>query len=107
MDQLKLFGRRVRTLRKAAKLTQEQVAEKAGVTSNFLGYIERGEKQPSFNMIVALAKALSVSVETLFRFERAEHDEAVLRKRICAVVERANLDRLQLTYSFLKYVIEP
>ena len=45
-------------------------------------------------MIFALAKALSVSVETLFRFERAEHDEAALRKRICGLVEQANLDRL-------------
>ena len=106
MDQLKMFGRRVRVVRKAAKLTQEQVAEKAGVTANFLGYIERGEKQPSLKMIFALAKALSVSVETLFRFERAERDEVALRKKICSLVERANLDRLLLTYSFLKYVIE-
>jgi transcriptional regulator with XRE-family HTH domain len=106
MDQLKLFGRRVRAVRKAAKLTQEQAAEKAGITANFLGYVERGTKQPSLNMIFALAKALSVSVETFFRFERAEHDEVALRKRISALVERANLEQLHLTYSFLKYVIE-
>lgn len=106
MDQLKLFGQRLQTVRKAAKLTQEQAAERAGVTPNFLGYIERGKKQPSLNLVFSLAKALNVSVESLFRFERLERDEAVLRKRICALVERAKPEQLHLTYSFLKYVIE-
>jgi len=107
MDQLELFGRRVRAVRKAAKLTQEQIAEKAGVTPNFLGYIERGKKQPSLNLVFALARALNVPVETLFRFERAERDETALRKKICGLVEGANLEQLHVAYGVLKYVIEP
>ena len=106
MDQLKLFGLRVRAVRKAARLTQEQVAERAGITPNFLGYVERGRKQASLKMIFALAKALNVPVEALFRFERAEQDEAALRNGICVLIERSNLEQLRLTYSFLKYVIE-
>lgn len=107
MDQFKLFGRRIRAARKAAKLTQERAAEKAGIAPNFLGYIERGEKRPSLEVVFALAKALDVSAETFFRLDRAETDERALRKKIHSMVEKCSLEQLQFVHSFLRYVIEP
>lgn len=105
MNQFKLLGQRVRGVRKAARLTQEQVAEKAGIAPNFLGYIERGKKRPSLEVTFALAKALNVPAETFFRFDRAETDEKVLRRKIYALLEKSNVPELQYTHSFLKYVI--
>lgn len=70
MDQPKLLGRRVRTIRRAAKITQEDVAEKAHLNPKYPGEIERGEKRPSFEAILALAKALNASPATLFQFYR-------------------------------------
>jgi transcriptional regulator with XRE-family HTH domain len=61
MDQLKLFGRRVRAVRKAAKITQEQAAEAARLNPKYLGELERGEKRSSFEAILALAKTSEIN----------------------------------------------
>lgn len=107
MDQFKLFGRRIRAVRKAAKLTQEEVAEKVGIAPNFLGYVERGTKRPSLEVVFALAKALDVSVEQFFRLDRAEVDEKSLRKKIYAFVEKSDREQLQRIYSFMTCVVGP
>jgi transcriptional regulator with XRE-family HTH domain len=62
------FGRQVRKLRFARELTQEQLAEKVGVSLNFLNLIERGQRAPSFDNMERLAKALKVQVFELFQF---------------------------------------
>ena len=48
MDYAKL-GMRVRQQRVLNRLTQEQLAEKTGVSSSFIGHIERGESQLDFD----------------------------------------------------------
>jgi transcriptional regulator with XRE-family HTH domain len=94
-------------LRKATRLTQEQVAERAGVAPNFLGYIERGEKRPSLEVTFALAKALSVPAATLFHFEREETDPKLLRKKIDALLEKCSPQQLQQAHRLLKSLLEP
>jgi len=94
MNQPKLFGKRVRAIRKAAKITQEKAAEAAQLNSKYLGEIERGEKRPSFEAIIALAKALKVSPEAFFQFDREERDEKTVRRKIETFLKSANLDQL-------------
>ena len=66
MDRIAL-GSRVRESRKKAKYTQEVLAEKADIAVTYLGEIERGEKTPSLDVLLALANALSVSCDYLLR----------------------------------------
>ena len=66
MDYVKL-GMRVRQQRAMNRLTQEQLAEKTGVSTSFIGHIERGEKKASMETIVALCNALSVSPSMLLQ----------------------------------------
>jgi len=63
------FGQRVRRLRGERDLTQEQLAERAGISVDFLSLIERGKNAPSFENLDELADALEVTVAELFRFE--------------------------------------
>ena len=63
------FGQRVRWLRSEHALTQEQLAERAGISVDFLSLIERGKSSPSFENLDELADALEVSVAELFNFE--------------------------------------
>ena len=63
------FGNRVRLLRGDRGLTQEQLAERAGISVDFLSLIERGKNSPSFENLDQLAEALGVAVAELFRFE--------------------------------------
>ncbi len=106
MNQLKLFGRRVRAVRKAAKITQEQAAEAARLNPKYLGQIERGEKRPSFEAILALGKALSVSPATLFQFDREDADERTLRRRLEALLQNRSPQHLHQAYRVLKALFE-
>ena len=63
------FGTRVRRLRAARNLSQEELASRAGVHRTYLGGIERGERNPSLKNIAALAQALGVTLSQMFRFE--------------------------------------
>ena len=60
------FGRRVRQLRLARGLTQEELGKAAGLDPKHVGVIERGVKSSSFDAVSRLAKALHVDVHELF-----------------------------------------
>lgn len=65
MIDIKIIGANIRKERKRQMLTMEQLAEKANITDNFLGKIERGEGMPSLPTIDSIACALNVSIDFL------------------------------------------
>src|SRR5580692_11258435 len=107
MDRLMLFGRRVRAIRKAAKITQEEAAERAHLNSKYLGAIERGEKRPSFEAILALGTALNTSPAAFFHFDKEERNEKVLRRKIEVLLQKADPEQLQQVHLLLKALLEP
>jgi transcriptional regulator with XRE-family HTH domain len=62
---LKTFGRSVRRLRKQRGLSQESLAEVCGLSRNYISDIERGVRNPGLLALVALAKALRVTLREL------------------------------------------
>jgi transcriptional regulator with XRE-family HTH domain len=60
------FGRRLRELRKARGLSQEELAHRAGLHYTYLGGVERGERNPALKNITALAGALDISLAEFF-----------------------------------------
>jgi len=66
-DIRKKFGKRLRRLRRNMDLTQEDLAERVGVSVTFIGQMERGENAPSFETLEKLAQVLEVEVDELFR----------------------------------------
>ena len=60
------FGRRIRELRLARRFSQEQLAERAGLHRNYVGGIERGERNVAILNIAKLAVGLDVSLADLF-----------------------------------------
>lgn len=60
------FGRRVREMREGLELSQEQLAERASLHRNYIGGIERGERNVSLLNIVRLATGLGVTLAELF-----------------------------------------
>lgn len=63
---LRLFGERLRELRTERNLSQEQLAELAGLDRNYIGQIERAERNVALVNIVRIAKALEVQPADLF-----------------------------------------
>ena len=60
------LGKKVRELRHRLKISQEELAERANLHRNYVGGIERGERNVSVNNIVKLAKAMRVHPSQLF-----------------------------------------
>lgn len=61
----KKVGHNVRRIREKKGITQEDLALEAGLNRAYIGYIERGERNPSTDTIVKIAKALKVSPKDL------------------------------------------
>ena len=62
---LEMFGDRVRMFRKAAGLSQEELADLAAIHRTYLRSVERGERNISLVNIVRLARGLKVSPSEL------------------------------------------
>ena len=61
------FGKRIRELRIEQNMTQVLLAAKVGVDRSYLGFLERGERNPSFDIILKIAKALGLKPDELLR----------------------------------------
>ena len=69
-DIIKLFAENLRVERARKNITQEKLAEMANITPEYLARLEKEKYSPSLVVIANLAKALSVSVDTLIPIEK-------------------------------------
>lgn len=60
------FGQRVQKLRTDKHLSQEQLAEAAGLHRTYIGMVERAERNISLKNIARIARALQVDMKELF-----------------------------------------
>ena len=80
MKMNKRLGNRIKEIRKSQKLSQEQLAEKAGTAAKYLSSIETGKENPTFDLLMRIAKALQVEPHQLYLF--VEESPYRLRKKI-------------------------
>ncbi|OGM19756.1 transcriptional regulator [Candidatus Woesebacteria bacterium RIFCSPHIGHO2_01_FULL_38_10] len=62
------FGKHLRKIREGKGLTQEGLADLAGMHFTYIGQIERGKRNPSLINLERLAKALKIDAGKLFPF---------------------------------------
>ena len=60
------FAERVRFLREEQDISQEKLAERAGLHRTYIGMVERLERNPSLICIHKIANGLGVDVKELF-----------------------------------------
>jgi transcriptional regulator with XRE-family HTH domain len=73
MRKAEWFAGRLRELREAANLTQQQLAERSGMTVRTITQLECGGSRPSWETVLALAEVLQVELE---EFAREPADQA-------------------------------
>lgn len=61
------LGKRIRQQRILAQMTQEKLAEAAGISLSFLGHIERGTRKASLDTLVKICNVLKVSPQLLLQ----------------------------------------
>jgi len=101
MNEARLFGQLLRATRKVHKMGQAELAEKVGIGSKHLGRVERGEKLPSFELIIELANAMGVSPSVFFQFENAKGDQKIMNERLRDLLEKRDLAQLRRAYRVL------
>lgn len=62
------LGKNIALLRRKAGLTQEQLADKTGLSLTFVGYIEIGQKRPTLKTLNKISSVLRVKVKDLIPF---------------------------------------
>jgi len=104
MKELKLFGMRMRELRTSRKLSQEQLAEKVGISPKYMSRIETGSQFPSFGIITKLADALQVEVKDFFEFTHEAGNIMELKEIIKNLLKELedDKDKLKVTVKFLR-----
>lgn len=93
---LLLLGRRVRQLREALRLTQEEFARRCGISVSFASLLERGSRSPSYETLLTIARALEVPVADLLREGAAADQSEPAHARLLEFARRAHLSRQQV-----------
>lgn len=78
------IGRKVRELRKQRRLSQSELALKAGIAQSTLSYVESGKKEPQFDTLSSICKGLGISV-----LELLSYDEPASGKKLFEQQKRA------------------
>ena len=99
-----LLGRRIRTLRTAKGLTQQELGYRADVDYKFIGEIERGNMNPSFKVLVKIATTLDVELPEILRFEQEISDQKELESRISKIVKTLSVEKLQNVLMLLRII---
>lgn len=98
-----LIGSRIKELRRARELSQEELSEKVGISSKYLSSIERGKENPTLDTFIGLAKALDIEILELFSYS-PEKSPKELRDLIVGLLKTGNTERLELAARILKTI---
>jgi len=103
-----VVGRKIREERKRLKLTQEELAEKADITANFLGHIERGTKRPTLDTLKKIADVLEIPMGVLFATEETYKlpSEDLFIKRFMSLVRDRKGEEKELILKIAKMILK-
>ncbi len=105
MEKLKLFGRRIKELRKSKKMTQEQLSEILGLYQKQIGNIETGSYFTTMPNLEKLAEIFDVDIKDLFDFEH-QKSEQELKADINKLTNNASYEQLKLIHRLINSVLK-
>lgn len=105
MELKQALGNRIRSFRKARRLSQERLAELTNLSVTFLGSAERGQSLPSLKTCQRLADALQVPLWELFRFDDTKELQAQLVEFVSRL-QAADVERLRIILGIGELLLE-
>ena len=105
-DFKKAFGRKVKHYRNLLNYSQEELAEKIGVSSNTISYIERGKNSISFSKIPLLCKALQIDPYKLFFGTSMDEENLGTIDRINCLLKSANERQLKIIMKLIENIMD-
>lgn len=92
------FGTTFRQIRKSKNLNQDEVAEKAGLSTSYISDVERGVANPKLDTIDALAKGLEVNAIELFEFSSRSMSAHEIKKLFYELLSETGDENIELLY---------
>lgn len=68
-----IFGKRLKKIRKEAGITQKELADKIGVSRTTIAGYETEGKEPSYDNLIKIARALNCSLDVLLDYQNKEN----------------------------------
>ncbi len=97
------IGNRIRQGREAMELTRDQLAELLGISSYYLGQLERGERQMSLPVLVKISEKLHVSLDYLVLGKDSYEQQNTTE--IEALLKKCSQKELELVKKLVKTVL--
>ncbi|MBO3287201.1 helix-turn-helix transcriptional regulator [Paenibacillus sp. FSL M8-0228] len=112
MSELKtIIGYKIREIRRARSLSQEQLGEKVDMSQSYIGEIERGEVNVSLETLDKLTRALDVTMLELLRLENIQLDS--IRSNKMTVIQllqelliQKSLEEISMIYRITNDIFE-
>ncbi|MEW6685795.1 MAG: helix-turn-helix transcriptional regulator [Candidatus Edwardsbacteria bacterium] len=104
----KKVGERIRLLRIGQGLTQEELAEKAGMNPKYIGQIERGEVNTTVNMLTKIASGMNLNLADLLSFPKTKMrlaENSLVGKRIIRLLQALNAKQLKFVEKTIKNLL--
>lgn len=105
MDSQKLFGKRIKELRKQNNLTQEQLSEILGVFQKQIGNIETGTTFTTMSNLEKLAQIFGVEIQDLFAFGHQKKREDIVAE-LNKILNNISEEKLKLIYRIVKDIVK-
>lgn len=93
------LGHRIRLQRKSCKLTQGELAGAIGLSTSFLGHVERGTRKASLETIIAVASSLNITPNELLQDSFDIPDRVPPQVKNCTDEMRLLLERIEYLVS--------
>ena len=106
-DIKKNLGQKIKMVRKARNMTQEQLAELVDIGTPNISYIENGKFAPSVDTLQKIAKALNVQPWVLYKFDEFISVDDIKKELFCALEEDEQmLSILYQVFLSLRFVVK-
>lgn len=95
------IGQRIRRFRKACRLSQEELADRVGISTTHMSHIETGNTKLSLSVLVELASALEVDTDDLL-FDGARDTRKGIMTDLADVLEGCSVQQAKVLKDIVK-----
>jgi len=104
MDFMKM-GKRIKEERVKNKITQEHLAEMAGLSSHHISHIETGTTKPSIESLINICNSLNVTPDYVL-FDSIYNSKEYLKDELATLLKGASTENIQLIIRLAKAVLD-
>lgn len=101
MEIKQLIGMRIKHLRRTKKMSQENLAEKSGISFKYVSSIERGKENPTLDTFIKMSLALDTEISELFNYTGSKTPRE-LKRVVAELIKSGDSEKLRLTARIVK-----